>query len=251
MAEKRHHKRATAQGLASYVWVGSKLSSSIIENVSAGGLFYRTPKPVALGSAVRIRLVQPGIREPIELTGRVVSSIEPSTAIAQGVVPGSGIRFDPVPDAQRDRFNRLLTKLGLPPIEEAPELPLEFIEPLPAAAAAVESAPLPERSVGYSYRVNQAAAQVAVPVRPTAVAATQQPQRIDFELAPARSTSAGGKPAEQEKQRLMAHIEGMLKQLTELQENLRLRDDEVARLTAENTALRAYLASYHTRFGPL
>lgn len=260
MADKRRHKRATAQGLASYVWVGSKLSSSIIENISAGGLFYRTPRPVAPGTPVKIRLVQPGLKEAIELTGSVVSSIDPSTAIQHGIIPGAGIRFDPVAETQRERFNHLLASLGLPPVDAAiasaapPELPLDALTPVEPSE---QSAPF-EPSPSYSYRIFRAEAQVEVPTRrapaapaPAAEPASRmQPQPIEFEIAPTRQASSN-KASDAEKQRLMEHIQGLLKQLTGLQEDLLQRDLELAALKAENAELKTYLTSYKHRFGPL
>ena len=232
MSEKRRHQRVTAQGLASYVWVGSKLSSSIIENISAGGLFYRTPKPVAPGTTVRIRLVQPGLKEPVELTGTVVSCIEPATAIEHGIIPGSGIRFDPVAEPMRERFNRLLVSLGLPPVD-ASAVPA----PIAARPAGEKSDAVPtahKERPGFSYSVYQADAKVEMPTRreATAPAPKVQPQPIEFELAPARPVSAS-RADDPEKQRLMTHIQGLLKQLTEVEEKLRLRDRELAELRAE------------------
>ncbi|MBN2360883.1 MAG: PilZ domain-containing protein, partial [Deltaproteobacteria bacterium] len=253
MAERRRHKRATAQGLASYVWVGNRLSSAIIENISAGGLFYRAPKPVVPGTVVRVRLVQPGLKESIELTGSVVSAIEPSTALEHGIVPGSGIRFDPVPESQRERFNRLLGSLGLPPIEVQPApaaRPPETLQGAEPVAASNEPGQFSYRVYKAEAKLDLSRAQVAqvAPVVPVAVEPKVQPQPIEFEIAPPAQSKPGA-PAEVETRRLMAHIQGLLKQLTAAEEKLRLRDREIAELRAELDEARAELASYKMRSG--
>jgi hypothetical protein len=117
----RRHRRVAAQGVA--IYANELPGDCNIENISAGGLFLRTATPMPLGMPVRVELTKPSLREPIVLTGRVVSAVSEAEGRKQDIPPGVGIELDPlVGDAQK-RFYALLRELGLKdlaqPIEPA------------------------------------------------------------------------------------------------------------------------------------
>ena len=71
-------------------------------NISKGGTFIRTPKPLDVGTEFLFKLVVPELAEPLTLTGRVqwVVTKEEAEANREGTgansehtVPGMGIRF--------------------------------------------------------------------------------------------------------------------------------------------------------------
>lgn len=267
--EKRRHQRARAQGLAAYLWIGGRMTSAILENISAGGLFFRSPRPVALGTPVTMRLVKPGMKKPIELSGFVVNGVSPKIALARGIAPGMGVQFNPIPSEQADRFFHLLDSLGLPPptpeqlapVELPPEaleevLPVEPVPPVLPGAPEIEvvGTPLPEQSAraapppaapgrpapsGSSYAVHDAALRVPRPSQgPVAVArvGVQPPPSpptdpVSFELEV--PTTSPGIEHSADRAALMGHVTGLLNQLADANETLRQRDEEIARLRYE------------------
>lgn len=84
-----------------------------IENISAGGLFLRTAAPMPLGMPVRVELSQPSLREPLIVSGRVVSVVTEAEGRKQDIPPGVGIELDPMTGDVQRRFYALLRELGL------------------------------------------------------------------------------------------------------------------------------------------
>jgi hypothetical protein len=84
-----------------------------IENISAGGLFLRTNAPMPLGMPVRVELTQPSLREPLIVSGRVVSVVTEAEGRAHDTPPGVGIELEPLSGDLQKRYYALLRKLGL------------------------------------------------------------------------------------------------------------------------------------------
>ncbi len=96
-----------------YKSVGSFLSDWAT-NISHGGLFINTRKPLPVGTAVTILIQLPGASFPCELAGRVTRVAEFDNHA--NMVPGMGIEFVSVDDARRQEIDafveRLRTQLG-------------------------------------------------------------------------------------------------------------------------------------------
>jgi len=249
--EKRRHERARAQGMAAYLWIGGQMTSAILENISAGGIFFRSPRPVAIGTPVKMRLVKPGLKDAIELRGLVVNAVSPQLALERGIAPGMGVQLDPIPAEQAGRFTLLLEGLGLPPPSAEQLKP----EPAPASAgpvvvgAAQDQAPVlappsppapavsPTPSLAdATYEVHDAALRMPTPrVKPPAVsheakpaASIRAPDPVAFELA-----VPAGRPTydeAEERARLMGHLTGVMNQLADATELLRQRDETIEQL---------------------
>ncbi len=75
------------------------------KNISKGGTFIKTKKPLAIGTRFLFKLTVPQREAPFELLGEVVWSK------ADGDEPGMGIRFIYNSDTQRSDFEGVVEKL--------------------------------------------------------------------------------------------------------------------------------------------
>ncbi len=75
------------------------------KNISKGGTFIKTKKPLPLGTRFLFKLTVPQRNEPFELLGEVV------WATSDGEEPGMGIRFVYTQDTQRTEFEGVVEDL--------------------------------------------------------------------------------------------------------------------------------------------
>lgn len=75
------------------------------KNISKGGTFIKTRKPLPVGTQFLFKLAVPQRPDPFQLLGEV------AWARAEGDDPGMGIRFIYTDDAQRHRFEGLVEKM--------------------------------------------------------------------------------------------------------------------------------------------
>ena len=86
-------------------------------NISRGGLFINTQKPLPVGTHVKLIVSLPGTEFPFDLTGRVTRVNESHAANNQ--VPGMAIEFVGVDEEKRIRLEEFVERLrkALPPDE--------------------------------------------------------------------------------------------------------------------------------------
>ena len=86
-------------------------------NISRGGLFINTQKPLPVGTLVRLIISLPGTEFPFDLTGRVTRVNE--SHLAPNQVPGMAVEFVDVDDEKRLRIEEFVERLRkeLPPEE--------------------------------------------------------------------------------------------------------------------------------------
>lgn len=86
-------------------------------NISRGGLFINTQKPLPVGTHVKLIVSLPGTDFPFDLAGRVTRINE--THVAPNLVPGMAIEFVDVDVDKRTRIEDFVKRLGeaLPPDE--------------------------------------------------------------------------------------------------------------------------------------
>jgi uncharacterized protein (TIGR02266 family) len=86
-------------------------------NISRGGLFINTQKPLPVGTLVRLIISLPGTEFPFDLAGRVTRVNE--SHIAPNQVPGMAVEFLDVDDEKRLRLEEFVERLrkALPPEE--------------------------------------------------------------------------------------------------------------------------------------
>src|SRR4051812_183817 len=70
------------------------------KNISKGGTFIRTDKPLEVGTEFVFALSIPQLDEPVRLRGRVIWTTPPESATAESP-PGMGIRFQYASDQER------------------------------------------------------------------------------------------------------------------------------------------------------
>jgi uncharacterized protein (TIGR02266 family) len=102
-AARLHHAIPVA-----YRSVGSFLSDWAT-NISHGGLFINTRKPLPVGTAVKVLIQIPGAKFPWELAGRVtrVSQFDNKA----NMVPGMGVEFTDVDEAKRREISAFVERL--------------------------------------------------------------------------------------------------------------------------------------------
>jgi len=127
MAEKkpknvRRHPRAPIELRVDYKKLNS-FFADYTKNISKGGTFIKTNKPLAIGTQFLFKLTIPRRDKPFELLGEVVWSK------SEGEDPGMGIRFIYADDAQRTSFEAIVEKL----MEESlgPELTQKLLNKSP------------------------------------------------------------------------------------------------------------------------
>lgn len=76
-------------------------------NISRGGTFIRTEKPMAVGTVFAFSLAVPGLDEPLELTGKVVWCVaKQDTSSANHA--GMGIEFQFGDGKERERIDTII-----------------------------------------------------------------------------------------------------------------------------------------------
>jgi type IV pilus assembly protein PilZ len=104
-AARLHHEIPVA-----YRSVGSFLSDWATD-ISHGGLFINSRKPLPVGTAVKILVQLPGTAFPFELQGRVTRVSELDNAA--NTVPGMGIEFTGVDEPKRRELEEFVERLKL------------------------------------------------------------------------------------------------------------------------------------------
>jgi type IV pilus assembly protein PilZ len=98
-----HHEIPVA-----YRSVGSFLTDWAT-NISQGGLFINTRKPLPVGSAVKILVQLPGASFPFQLDGRVTRVTEFDNHA--NMVPGMGVEFTGLDEAKRRDLASFVARL--------------------------------------------------------------------------------------------------------------------------------------------
>jgi type IV pilus assembly protein PilZ len=102
--EARQHARAPIELKVDYKKLNS-FFADYTKNISKGGTFIKTRKPLPIGTRFLFKLTVPRRPEPFELLGEVVWSK------GDGEEPGMGIRFIYQDDGQRNAFESVVELL--------------------------------------------------------------------------------------------------------------------------------------------
>src|SRR5688500_2316085 len=89
-------------------------------NISRGGIFINTRKPLSVGTTVRLIISLPDAAFPFDLTGRVARVNEFDNPSNQ--VPGMGIEFLDVDDEKRVRIERFVERLRKELPDQGPDV---------------------------------------------------------------------------------------------------------------------------------
>jgi len=113
--ERRQHPRAAIELKVEYKRLNT-FFADYTKNISKGGTFIRTKRPLDIGTQFVFRLSVPSLEEPLVLRGEVIWVVRegepPPEGVEPGHEPGMGIRFIYESDAQRreveERVERLM-----------------------------------------------------------------------------------------------------------------------------------------------
>ena len=230
--EKRKHTRVRPRGIVAHVRAPASAFACQVENLSAGGLFLRTEQQLPRGTALRIQLVKPGSRKPIELSGLVAGVITPEEAATARFMPGLGIQFTDIESDEADRLEELLTSLGIERSQAVVAPQLRRTQPNLAAGA------VRERSVDDVAASDEPAtdAESILSAISEALEAEEAPLATSKPALPPQPVGPpppAAQPQPSEAARLMTQIRGLLFQLADAQGRLRRREDEIEDLRAQ------------------
>lgn len=103
-SEARRETRAPIELKVDYKKLNS-FFADYTKNISKGGTFIKTAKPLPIGTRFLFKLSVPQRTDPFELLGEVVWST------TEGEEPGMGIRFVYTNDSQRTDFESVVEQL--------------------------------------------------------------------------------------------------------------------------------------------
>jgi type IV pilus assembly protein PilZ len=266
---RRKHPRVRARDLAAQILTSTGRLSAQVENISRGGAFVRTDRPLDVGADVMIELAKPGLKRMLTVAARVTSRIDATGGRLSRRVPGMGMMFVSLDARQTDRLIALLQELGASPEgeltlgDDATELELQALALDDVAPMATADQPLWQQT-GLAEREAKPAAKIPTPSRPPAK--FELPRKLaediegalrDADLPPpaplempypppkARAPPVATEPpplsslSETEATKLMLQIRGLVMQLSDAQQQLTLRDQEIERLREELDNARA------------
>ncbi|MCB9602365.1 MAG: TIGR02266 family protein [Sandaracinus sp.] len=111
MPERRMSPRAPIELKVEYKRLNS-FFADYTRNISKGGTFIRTEKPLPIGTEFRFVLQVPKLEAPLELRGKVQWIVRPTDeAAAADPGPGMGIGFVYDSEADRERVEGVVENL--------------------------------------------------------------------------------------------------------------------------------------------
>lgn len=108
-SDRRKQDRAPIELKVSYKRVNS-FFADYTKNISRGGTFIGTERPLRMGTEFVFALEVPGLKEPLRLNGRVIWTTEPENA-TKANPPGMGIEFQYADDADRRATESIVERL--------------------------------------------------------------------------------------------------------------------------------------------
>ncbi len=85
--------------------------SDYTRNISKGGTFIKTARPLPIGTRFLFALAVPALSEPVQLDGEVTWILPAEAAVPRGEEPGMGIRFLFPDDRARQDFEDLVARM--------------------------------------------------------------------------------------------------------------------------------------------
>ena len=110
-AKTRRHTRRTIE-LRVYHESEHSLRYDECEDLSVGGIFVRTEKPLAEGTSVFLEIEMPGTDgRPIKVMGEVMWVVRKDEKKLSRKSPGMGIRFNQISEEDRRAIRKFLARL--------------------------------------------------------------------------------------------------------------------------------------------
>jgi type IV pilus assembly protein PilZ len=245
---RRKHARVRARNVGAQLLTAHGRISAQVENISRGGVFVRTDRPLEVGSDVLVELVRPGLRRALTLAARVTSRIDATEGRLSRRMPGMGMQFVSLDARQDERLLELLHELGAPNDEaevtladDATEQELQALV-LDDSPVALDPDP-PEQSPQITPSPVRGGVKFELPRHLADDLAgildefdpprSQPPPPPSPPEEPQRPPAAAAAPEETLSQRLMVQIRGLVMQLADAQQQISQRDLEVERMREE------------------
>jgi type IV pilus assembly protein PilZ len=240
---RRKHARVRARNVGAQLLTAHGRISAQLENISRGGAFVRTERPLEVGSDVLVELTRPGLRRALTLAARVTSRIDATEGRLSRRMPGMGMQFVSLDARQSERLSELMHDLGAPNddaevtlADDATEQELQALvlddSPVPLVPDAPAPAPAPSRPPpppvrgGVKFELPR---HLADDIASVLGDASPEPRKTQPPPPPEPQSEA----EETQAQRLMVQIRGLVMQLADAQQALSQRDLEVERMREE------------------
>jgi type IV pilus assembly protein PilZ len=81
------------------------------KNLSKGGTFIKTPRPLPLGTRCQFAFTVPALSDPLQLEGEVTWVVTPEEAQARNEDPGMGVKFVFRDAAAQREFEELVERM--------------------------------------------------------------------------------------------------------------------------------------------
>lgn len=108
-SDQREHPRAPIALKVEYKRLNS-FFADYTRNISKGGTFIRTERPLPIGTEFHFELTIPNLSEPLRLRGKVQWIVMPDLADSE-TEPGMGIGFIYDTEAERERIEATVEEL--------------------------------------------------------------------------------------------------------------------------------------------
>jgi uncharacterized protein (TIGR02266 family) len=108
--DNRKDPRITCSLMSGCFWDDS-FTIDQVRNVSEGGVFLETSKPLAPKQRVSLRIFFPKIKEPFDTTGEVIWSTSGLPKKKTVKLQGIGIRFSSLEEEQRNRLKQFIRQI--------------------------------------------------------------------------------------------------------------------------------------------
>ena len=241
--DKRRYPRVHAKNVSAHLNVADQSSPCVIQNISAGGIFIETPEALPVGMPVAVNLARPGWTKVLRLSGRVVWAMAVRTAAKKGTLPGMRIKFDALSQANAADLMTLLKDLGAvdspPPLVLAeedvrkalPKDPSIITQPvsLKEIQARVSKLDLPVAPDGTTKPgTKSVASTITSPAYKPPARRDSQVSALQPSAPPVRNSQT--QIATPDSPRLIIQVQGLLMQMGDLQSQLEHREKELTEL---------------------
>ena len=113
--DQRDAQRRTSGRLPLRLWTEGrregKLDFHNCSNISDTGIFIETPDPYPLNARVQIEFNLPGVHDPVQVTGRVVSRLDEDSA--GSAIMGNGFVFERIAPEDQDLIRAYIQAANL------------------------------------------------------------------------------------------------------------------------------------------
>ena len=229
-AENRKNPRSATPNILVRISTRERFRHSYLKDLSEGGLFVKTDKPLPPGRTVTVDLLPPGWTDPLRLTGTVVRNGGEGTA-------GMGIKFEGVDDHSLEALSKLLS--------EYTEAVDEGHEPMPpppeGALRASGGDPGQEQVLALQERLAQRESELEVE-RGKFAQAQRQLSQLLAEAQMASSPSSTGETAQALHERTGELAEARAR-LAEVEGELAAFKEELAVLESDDASSRKLAAT--------